>query len=226
MRLALVVVALHVLAWTPPAGAAPDFGAIAGVVRLTTKVRGNPIPTAAYSPRGVERHQPPSTAEIHNVVVYLKGVDYRGPLAVQTREIAQDHEAFTPRVLAVTRGSTVTFPNEDPFYHNVFSLSGSAPFDLGRYPRGQARGRTFAKAGLVKVYCHIHSQMSASILVLDHPFFAMPADSGAFEIERVPPGRYAIVGWHERVGERTAAVRVEPGVTTSIELSLPVDEAP
>jgi len=141
-------------------------------------------------------------------------------------EITQQHEAFMPRVLAVTRGSTVDFPNADPFFHNVFSLSGAETFDLGRYPQGQTKSKTFPKAGLIKVYCHIHSHMSATILVLDHPYFATPDSNGAFTLPNVPPGRYTIVGWHERVGERTGLVIVEDGQTASINLSLPVEDTP
>src|SRR5581483_6879601 len=137
-----------------------------------------------------------------------KNAPFQGAPPLMRGEIRQEGEAFEPHVLAVTRGSTVAFPNEDPFYHNVFSLSSAASFDLGRYPRGDARTRTFSKAGLVKVYCKIHSHMSATIVVLDHPYFAIPHDDGSYEIPRVPAGDYTIVGWHERVGERTASVHV------------------
>jgi len=127
-------------------------------------------------------------------------------------------------VLAITKGSSVSFPNADPFFHNVFSLSGAGTFDLGRYPMGQTRTREFGKAGIVKVYCHIHSHMTATILVLDHPYFAIPNVDGTFELPDVPAGEYTIVGWHERVGERTAKIRVEPGRSASIDLSLPVED--
>ncbi len=223
MRRLSFVAILLVCSWAPPVRTAPETGAVSGIVRLTSKIRGNPLPTAAYTPRAVDRHQPPATPEIRNVIVYLKSVDYDGPLQATAREIVQEHEAFVPRALAVTRGSTVSFPNEDPIFHNVFSLSGAGAFDLGRYPRGQTRGRVFAKTGLVKVFCHIHSQMSASILVLDHPFFTAPRDDGAFEIPRVPEGRYTVVGWHERVGERTATIDVVAGQRASVALSLPVE---
>jgi hypothetical protein len=78
----------------------------------------------------------------------------------------------------------------------------------------------------VKVYCHIHSHMSASILVLDHPYFTVPELDGSFRLTHVPPGRYQIVGWHERVGERLTTISVEPGNSTSVELSLPVQDEP
>ena len=120
----------------------------------------------------------------------------------------------------------VSFPNGDPFFHNVFSLSSAAAFNLGRYPRGQSKPARFAKAGLVKVFCDIHSHMSASILVLDHPYFTIPGTDGNYDIRSVPAGQYTIVGWHERVGERSASVRVEAGRTATIDLTVPVEDVP
>ena len=90
-------------------------------------------------------------------------------------------------MLALTRGSSLDFPNDDPIYHNVFSLSSVANFDLGRYPRGESRARTFTKSGIVKVYCQIHSHMSATIMVFDHPYFVIPQVNGQFELANVPP---------------------------------------
>jgi plastocyanin len=135
----------------------------------------------------------------------------------------QRNETFVPHVLAITTGTVVRFPNNDPFYHNVFSLSGAATFDLGRYAPGKTRSQVFRRPGLVKVYCRIHSHMSASILVLDHPHFTVPDLDGAFTLNDVPPGTYSIVGWHERIGERTSPVHVPAGGAISVDLSLPAD---
>src|SRR5262249_1302692 len=154
-----------------------------------------------------------------NVVVYLKNVPFHGTLPATHRQIRQEGEAFVPPVVAITKGSIVDFPNGDPFFHNVFSLSSAANFDLGHYRQGESRSLKFAKPGLVKVYCHIHSHMSASILVLDHPYFALPEADGKFTIPNVPTGKYTIVGWHERVGEHSGTIEVEGGRTASIDLS-------
>jgi hypothetical protein len=137
--------------------------------------------------------------------------------------IAQQDEMFVPRVVAITRGSTVDFPNSDPFFHNVFSLSRGASFDLGRYPRGESRLRRFPIAGLVKVFCHIHSHMTASIMVFDHPFFRIPLTDGTFSMDDVPAGSYQISAWHERIGESVSTVRVEPGRTARAEFALPME---
>jgi plastocyanin len=202
----------------------PEAGAIAGRVTLTTAVRGVPLSANAYQPRAVGRHEPRQTPEIQNVVVYLKNVVYTGVLATARHLVEQRNETFIPRVMAVTRGSVVSFPNGDPYFHNVFSLSRAATFDLGRFRQGQAREQRFSKPGLIKVYCHIHSHMSASIMVLDHPYFAVPRLDGTFTLADVPPGTYTIVGWHERVGERSSTIDVAPGRTAAVDLSLPVQE--
>jgi hypothetical protein len=89
---------------------------------------------------------------------------------------------------------------------------------------GRQKSATLTTPGLVKVYCHIHSHMSATILVLDHPYFTMPDLDGSFTIANVPAGSYTIVGWHERIGERASHVTVKPGATASIEISLPVED--
>ena len=200
----------------------PETGRVIGRVRLTTKVPGKPLASTAYPRRTVGDHDAPSLPEIRNVVVYLKDAVYRGPLPAKRAELRQEHETFIPHTVAITRGSSVDFPNGDPFFHNVFSLSRAANFNLGRYERGQSRAREFTKAGTIKVYCDIHSHMSATVLVFDHPYFTIPELDGSFELPAVPAGQYTIVGWHERVGERVERIRVDAGRAASIELIVPL----
>jgi plastocyanin len=199
-------------------------GTIAGRVTITSRIRGSALPAATYPSRSVTLPAPSHVPELRSVVVYLKDVANHGTPPPMRRQIRQEHESFVPRVVAITRGSTVDFPNGDPYFHNVFSLSTATSFDLGRFPKGQSRSQQFTKAGLVKVYCHLHSHMSASILVLDHPFFAVPDDAGTFVLGAVPAGDYRIVGWHERVGERIIPVSVVAGQTTSLEIALPIGD--
>ena len=220
VTLALIATAVHA-----SIAQAPQHGSITGHIRLTSRVRVR-LPSSAYPSRSIGRHDAPSTPDIRNVVVYLKEPQFRGSLPVMRVELRQQNETFLPHVLAITKGSTVEFPNDDPFFHNVFSFSSAASFNLGRYPRGQSKPQKFTKTGLVKVFCDIHSHMSASILVLDHPYFAMPAADGTYEIANVPAGQYTIVGWHERVGERAAAADVQAGRPTSVDLTVPVEDVP
>src|SRR5476651_1643914 len=112
-----------------PGGQTPDTGTIVGKVTLTSKVRGSAMPSTAYPGRTVGQHESPSIPEIRNVVVYLKDVAYRGPLPLKKAELRQQHETFVPHVVVITRGSKVDFPNDDPIFHNVFSLSGAANFN-------------------------------------------------------------------------------------------------
>ena len=114
--------------------------------------------------------------------------------------------------------------SDDPFFHNVFSLSRHANFDLGRYPRNESRSRRFDTPGLVKVFCHIHSHMTASIMVFDHPFFRIPQADGTFRLEDVPAGTHQVSAWHERIGESVSTIRVEPGAVARVEFSLPMED--
>ncbi len=139
--------------------------------------------------------------------------------------IAQRDEQFVPHLVAVTAGSSVAFPNEDPFFHNVFSLSRGASFNLGRYPSGASRSRTVTRPGIIKVFCEIHSHMSAVIRVFDHPWFTVPSDDGSFIIDNVPPGDHILAAWHERIGERRDRVTIRAGATTEVMFTLPVLES-
>jgi plastocyanin len=203
------------------APAAPPTGRIEGVVRLMAP-DDRPIVSGAYPGRRVNKTAA-RTGEVRNVIVFLRDVPRSAALPATRLEMVQQDEAFVPRVVAITRGSTVDFPNADPFFHNVFSLSRSATFDLGRFPRGERRSRTFTQAGLIKVYCHLHSHMSASIMVFDHPHFALPAAGGAFALEDVPVGEYRLSAWHERIGEAARPIVVEAGRTLRVEFALPVE---
>ena len=214
-----------VLLLSVAAGQAPDTGTVAGRVTVTRSLKGAALPSAVYPGRTIAAASSLRIPEIRNVVVYVLDGAYRGALPPTRAEMRQTHETFVPHVVAITRGSRVDFPNDDPFYHNVFSLSSTAAFNLGRFANGRSESFEFRKPGIVKVYCNIHSHMSATILVFDHPYFAIPNLDGTYELPNLPPGDYTIVGWHERVGQRTAHVHVDRGRTSAVNLALPVDDA-
>lgn len=125
----------------------------------------------------------------------------------------QRNETFVPHVLAVMTGTTVDFPNSDRIYHNVFSLSKTRSFDLGRYAVGRSQSVRFDRAGIVRVFCDIHSHMSAFILVFSHPFFAMTEADGRYRIENVPAGTYNVIAWNEGLASEPRTVAVGGGAT-------------
>lgn len=125
-----------------------------------------------------------------------------------TSRMAQKDTRFAPSVLAVAVGSTVDFPNLDPFFHNVFSYSKTKKFDLGRYPQGNTSLVTFDKPGLVKVFCEIHSSMRAYVHVLETPYSAVSDKDGHFHIANVPPGEYILHLWQENQPDYTEPVRI------------------
>ncbi len=136
--------------------------------------------------------------------------------------IRQRGETFVPRVVAVTVGSEVESRTTTPSITTCSRCRARGPFDLGRYPRGATQGRPVRQAGLVKVFCDIHSHMWATVMVFDHPWFANPDADGGFGIPGVPAGDREITAWHERLGDTTIPIRVEPGRGTSVEFTLPV----
>ncbi len=206
----------------PDVRAARVSGRITGVVHLVA-LGGTPLRSGAYPSRRVNA-KTPDAAEIGNLVIFVKDAPNEQQLTTTRASISQRDESFVPRVTAITRGSSIEFPNFDPYFHNVFSLSRALTFDLGRFRKGEKRERVFPRAGVVKVYCHIHSEMSATIMVFDHRLYASPAANGAFAIDGVPPGTYQLSAWHERIGETTKPITVVAGDDASVEFSLPVVE--
>ena len=206
-------------------------GELYGIVRLGPRLAGRRVRFNLYpDPGPVAPVSAPHslTDELANVVVYFEsaasltgaGEPRPGPFRME-----QSRETFLPHVLPVMAGATVEFPNGDPIYHNVFSLSKASSFDLGRYPKGSSRTIRFDRTGIVKVFCHIHSDMSAVIMVLDNPFFAVPDSSGKFAIPGIPPGRYVVTGWHERARAIHQEVTIESGQRTELRLEIPLEES-
>jgi len=218
---AVAVIGLAMMAGSRPAAQEP--ASVRGRVSIGIPVTAKRA-TSTYS-RSVQAITLAPESELRHVVIYLKDAP-KTTVPPMRAEIRQRGENFVPRVVAVTVGSEVDFPNEDPLYHNVFSLSRVKTFDLGRYPKGKSRGERFDKPGLVKVFCQIHSHMSATVMVFDHPWFSVPDEGGTFALRAVPPGMHQITAWHERLGDTTLPVRVEPGRPASVDFVLPVPAQP
>lgn len=206
-----------------PLGAAAT-GRVEGHVHLVTASTRRLASAGAYPSRLVGLAADRRTSELANVVVFVKAKPTAS--APGRAAISQQDEEFVPHLVAVTAGSTVDFPNDDIVFHNVFSLSRAGQFDLGRYPKGRAKTRVFDRPGLIKVFCHLHSQMSAIIRVFDHPYFTIPDADGNFAIPDVPVGDYDVAAWHERVGEVTLRAAVTTARPATLTFSLPLTDAP
>jgi plastocyanin len=186
---------------------APPGGTIRG--RVEVRREGGPgevRPTVAELGRPAPRDVPDRRRSVVSLEAAPQSAFEAPPPGRAVLE--QKNEAFSPYVVAVTVGSTVDFPNLDRTYHNVFSLSKPRRFDLGRYPRGRSRSVRFDQPGVVRVFCEIHSHMSAFILVFAHRFFATTDAEGRYRIEGVPPGTYTLAVWNDGEVRSRRSVRV------------------
>ena len=149
----------------------------------------------------LEKDNKPSP-DLGDAVLYLESSASPSPATAAkpvTIEIAITDKTYAPHVVVVPVGSTVRFPNHDPFNHNVFSVSEPNTFDLGLYGRGEVKSQTFEHPGLVRVYCNVHPRMVAYVFVMENRYYAQPGSDGSFAIDNVPAGRYRLHVWHERI---------------------------
>jgi plastocyanin len=188
----LLAVALLVL----PAAAA-RAGSVSGVIRTT--VTGGARPATA--------------------VVYAEPMDVAAPRRPGAFMLRQKNKTFQPSVLAIPVGSTVEFPNDDLIFHNVFSLAGPQPFDLGLYRAGASRSRTFTTAAAYRVFCNIHPQMTALIVVVPTPYVTLAGPDGRYTLD-LPPGRYRVTAVSNRAQAVTAEITSLAGASAAPGLTL------
>jgi plastocyanin len=156
------------------------------------------------------------------VVVYAQPLEKPVPAGPASFTLSQKNKAFTPSVLGVPAGSTIAFPNEDAIFHNVFSLSAPMPFDLGLYRSGESKSRVFRDVATYRVFCNIHPQMSAVIVVAPTPYITVTDRQGAFSLT-VPPGRYRIAATTGRGAPVTREVTID-GTSATLD-PIDVDES-
>jgi plastocyanin len=202
---------------------------IAGSILIERKLTKRSItPAVAIYDRGstVELgrnpEEDPLAFERSHVAVWIEGL---GPADRQTASMEQVGRRFSPDLVVVSVGESVLFPNMDPIFHNVFSLSSTRIFDLGNYPKGDSRSVTFSRPGIVYVNCHLHPNMAGTIVVTPNAWHAKADRAGQFELRDVPPGDYKIVAWHKSAGYFRKTVRVVPGADTRTEFFIPFTEA-
>jgi plastocyanin len=208
--------------------ALPAFaGDVQGHAVITKRLTKKALSPVVYNLRGaVPGPSAPSPAapesEFDRLVVVLEGGASRLK-PPETVVINQRNMRFEPDLVVMPIGSTVQFPNADPIFHNIFSLSKTQPFDLGFYPQGQSRTMKFNHNGIVQVYCHIHANMYAAIVVTSSPWYARPAEDGSFSWSDVPAGHYRLTAWHKIAGLFKTEIDVRESGTTDTIIRIPVD---
>lgn len=193
------------------------------ITRQLTKKHLTPV---VYNLRGASIAPAVGTVETINeferTIVMLERAGV-APAPPQQAVIEQHGARFEPDLVAIPAGSTVVFPNLDPIFHNVFSLSKAQPFDLGYYPKDQSRTIRFTRPGVVQVYCHIHSNMYAAIVVTASPWYGKPSGDGAISFPNVAPGHYKVLAWHKVAGMFQTEVEVTSGSKSEVSIRVPVE---
>jgi plastocyanin len=228
MRLGRLNVFLAIVALASCAGGESITGTILIKKRLT---RPSVTPAVSVYQRGTtvklgtDAEQDPIAFERSRVVLYLEGPSPSAasrPTSDQV-QVKQIDRRFLPDLVVVPVGSTVSFPNMDPIFHNIFSLSRPKTFDLGTYDKGETRKVQFPKPGIVDVYCHLHPNMAATIVVTPNRWYAQPDRSGQYQIPDVPPGLYTLVAWHKTAGFFRKQIVIEAGHDSAADFLIPIE---
>jgi plastocyanin len=228
LKVSIVLIALSMFAVCAPAET------ISGTILIKKRLTKRSVtPAVSVYQRGTEvklgadTPQDPLVYERSRVVVYLEG-----PITAPTAatpdsppvQMAQLDRRFSPDLVVIPAGSSVLFPNKDPIFHNVFSLSKAKSFDLGSFDKGDSRTVVFAKPGIVEVFCHLHPNMAGTIVVTPNRLYARPDATGQYHIPDVPPGQYTVVAWHKTAGFFKKQIKLEAGHDASIDFFIPLEE--
>ncbi len=221
MRSLLLILLLTLPVASPAPGQEGTRGRLTGTVRLESAAPERAIPSR-YRRAGASK-TPSGSGEgeaLSHTVVYLEPLEGTAPtrLPDPPPTLGQRDQTFIPHVLPVQTGTTVLITNQDGVYHNVFSLSPPAKFDIGRRPTGEDVPLTFDEAGVVRVFCDIHATMSAFVVVVDTPWFTTADEEGSFAVDDLPPGRYTVRAWHPGGESEPMEVTVEAGSTLELDL--------
>lgn len=156
-----------------------------------------------------------------DVIVYVVGFKEAAPTDKPAAQVGQKGRKFVPDLVAITVGQSVSFPNGDAFLHNVFSQSSARKFDLGSFKKGESKDKSFGAPGVIDVYCNIHPEMAATILVLPNTRHTRTKPDGTYTIEGVPPGTWTVFAYARRAPKPVSAkVTVTAGADASVNLSL------
>jgi plastocyanin len=164
----------------------------------------------------IKRHDGSDKKDYSEVVVFI--ADVAEP-ATGHAEIRQRGKEFVPRVLAVAAGTDVAFPNDDKVEHNVFSRSAVSDFDLGRFGRGPGKARRFDRPGVAEIFCNIHKEMVAYLVVTPSRLFAVTGSDGSFSIKNIPPGRHKVQIWERFARPRLTEATVDVPAAGTVDLS-------
>lgn len=225
LSLALTIVALIVCARVSAVGArAPRTAGTLEAGNIRGHIQQPPVvPIVAHRPSVTDLGQTSHAAiDRTKAVVYIDSAPRQAFDALPAGRVKMDqlNQVFLPHLLAVTVGTTVEFPNDDPMFHNVMSLAKGNAFDLGRYPKGRSRSVRFDTPGVVPVVCDIHAHMSAYILVFSHRYFAITDDEGRYAMPNVPAGTYTLKVWSELGISEPKRITVVDGVTLDVDFQV------
>jgi plastocyanin len=201
-------------------------GDIAGQIAITKTLTKRRVTVNAYGFRGtaaVPQKLEARINELTRVAVYLESPSNDAITPIRTT-LKQRDQQFYPDILVVPVGSSVDFPNNDPFFHNVFSLSRAHSFDLGYYPQGKSKTIRLDKPGVVQVYCHLHPNMSAAIVVSPTPWYTQPDEAGRYVLEGIPAGTAKLVFWHKSAGFFKRTVEINENGTVTVDLNMPIED--